>query len=563
MIALLSSLKAIVGNNHLLTTRSQTARFCKGFRFGEGPVLAVVRPGSLVEQWQVLKACHQAGVIMIPQAANTGLTGGSTPDGTDYDRPVVIINTMRMAKLHLIEEGRQVICLPGVSLFQLERALRPLAREPHSVIGSSCLGASVFGGVANNSGGALIRRGPAFTQLSLYARVNEGNEIELVNHLGIRLGDDPELMLARLEAGTFTPADIEHPSDRVASDPDYALHVRDIEAPTAARFNADPRRLYESSGSAGKVMIFAVRLDTFPKDAQSAVFYIGTNQPDELAQIRRHILSTFKALPVAGEYIHRDAFNIAETYGKDVFLAIEKLGTDRLPGLFALKAKIDALAERVGFLPKDPSDRLMQWASRWFPQHLPRRMLAYRDKYEHHLLLKVADSGILEARNYLQSLFPTAAGDFFECTSQEGAKAFLHRFAVAGAAVRYRAMHGQDVSDIVALDIALPRNELDWVEKLPKEIEGKLLHKLYYGHFFCHVFHQDYVVAQGEDPLAVEHEMWRLLDRRGAAYPAEHNVGHLYVAKPDLAAQYRALDPCNCFNPGVGKTSKLFCWGDE
>lgn len=563
MIALLSSLKAIVGNNHLLTTRAQTARFCKGFRFGEGPVLAVVRPGSLVEQWQVLKACHQAGVIIIPQAANTGLTGGSTPDGTDYDRPIVIINTMRMAKLHLIEEGRQVICLPGVSLFQLERALRPLAREPHSVIGSSCLGASVFGGVANNSGGALIRRGPAFTQLSLYARVNEGNEIELVNHLGIRLGDDPELMLARLEAGTFMPADVEHPADRVASDPDYALHVRDIEAPTAARFNADPRRLYESSGSAGKVMMFAVRLDTFPIDAKSAVFYIGTNQADELAQIRRHILSTFKTLPVAGEYIHRDAFNIAEIYGKDVFLAIEKLGTDRLPGLFALKAKIDALAERVGFLPKNPSDRLMQWASRWFPQHLPRRMLAYRDKYEHHLLLKVADDGIAQARTYLQSLFPTAEGDFFECTSQEGAKAFLHRFAVAGAAVRYRAMHGQDVSDIVALDTALPRNELHWVEKLPKEIESKLIHKLYYGHFFCYVFHQDYVVAKGEDPVAVEHGLWRLLDQRGAAYPAEHNVGHLYVAKPDLAAQYRALDPCNCFNPGIGKTSKLFCWGGE
>lgn len=553
-------LRAIVGDRHLLTTKAQTARFCKGFRFGEGPVLAVVRPGSLVEQWRVLKACHQAGVIVIPQAANTGLTGGSTPDGADYDRPVVIINTMRMTKLHLIEEGRQVICLPGVSLFQLERALRPLGREPHSVIGSSCLGASVFGGVANNSGGALIRRGPAFTQLSLYARVNEANEIELINHLGVRLGDDPEHMLARLEAGLFTRAEIEHPVGRAASDPDYVLHVRDIEASTAARFNADPRRLFESSGSAGKIMMFAVRLDTFPMDAQSTVFYIGTNQPDELTRIRRDILGHFKNLPVAGEYIHRDAFKIAEIYGKDVFLAIEKLGTDRLPGLFALKARVDALAERLGWLPKYPSDRLLQWASRWFPSHLPRRMTAYRDKYEHHLLLKMADEGIAEARTYLQGRFPSIAGDFFECTAKEGTKAFLHRFAVAGAAVRYRTMHHQHVSDIVALDIALRRNESQWVEQLPEELESKLLHKLYYGHFFCHVFHQDYVVVKGEDPLSVEHEMWRLLDQRGAEYPAEHNVGHLYTAKPDLAAHYRALDPCNCFNPGIGKTSKLSCW---
>jgi D-lactate dehydrogenase len=42
-------------------------------------VLAVVQPGTLVEQWRVLQACVEAGVIVIPQAANTGLTGGSTP----------------------------------------------------------------------------------------------------------------------------------------------------------------------------------------------------------------------------------------------------------------------------------------------------------------------------------------------------------------------------------------------------------------------------------------------------------------------------------------------------
>lgn len=558
---LLATLSSIVGPRYLLTSSARTARFRKGFRFGDGPVLAVVQPGSLVEQWRVLKACHQAGVIMIMQAANTGLTGGSTPDGADYDRPIVIINTMRMTTLHVIEEGRQVICLPGVTLFQLERSLRPLKREPHSVIGSSCLGASVFGGVANNSGGALLRRGPAFTQLSLYARVTEANEVELVNHLGVSLGDEPEALLARLEAGTFTNADIEHPSDRVASDPDYAAHVREIDATTPARFNADPRRLYESAGSAGKVMMFAVRLDTFPKEDQTAVFYIGTNDPNELEQIRRHILGTFKNLPVAGEYIHRDAFNIAERYGKDVFLAIEKLGTDRLPGLFAFKARVDALAERFGFLPKNLSDRVMQWASRWFPQHLPTRMLAYRDRFEHHLLLKMSEEGIAEARDYLKTLFPSSAGDYFECTPAEGAKAFLHRFAVAGAAIRYRTMHSAEVSDIVALDIALRRDEPHWVERLPEEINSKLLHKLYYGHFFCHVFHQDYVVAKGEDPIAVEHSMWALLDKRGAEYPAEHNVGHLYYAQPALQAQYKALDPCNCFNPGIGKTSKLFCWG--
>lgn len=56
--------------------------------------------------------------------------------------------------------------------------------------------------------------------------------------------------------------------------------------------------------------------------------------------------------------------------------------------------------------------------------------------------------------------------------------------------------------------------------------------------------------------MAIERRMWKLLDGRGAEYPAEHNVGHLYYAKPALRAHYQELDPCNCFNPGIGHTSK-------
>jgi hypothetical protein len=54
-----------------------------------------------------------------------------------------------------------------------------------------------------------------------------------------------------------------------------------------------------------------------------------------------------------------------------------------------------------------------------------------------------------------------------------------------------------------------------------------------------------------------------LLDKRGARYPAEHNVGHLYKAAPELIAHYKALDPCNCFNAGIGQTSKLANWREQ
>lgn len=541
----------------MLTGARSTRRYRQGYRYGDGALIAAVRPGSLVELWRVVRACVAADVSIIMQAANTGLTGGSTPDGGDYPGGVVVISTRRLAGIHLIDGGAQAVCLPGSTLYGLERVLRPLGREPHSVIGSSCLGASVLGGVCNNSGGSLVQRGPSFTECALFGRVTAAGELELINHLGIALGNDPEAILARVEAGDFAEGQIEHDPDRRASAASaYATHVRDIEAESPARFNADPRHLHEASGSAGKLIVFAVRLDTFAHESDTATFYIGTNDPMELTELRRTILGSFRHLPVSGEYIHRTAFDIAAIYGKDTVIAIERLGTDRLPALFAAKAWVDGLIGE-GF-----SDRLMQGASRLLGNPLPQRMRDYRDRYEHHLILKMAGDGIAEARALLADRFPSAQGDVFECTASEAAKAFLHRFAVAGAAVRYRAVHLKEVEDIVALDVALPRNAREWVEELPDEIEDAILHKLYYGHFFCHVFHQDYVVRKGVDCHALEAKMLALLDRRGAEYPAEHNVGHLYAAKPALADFYRSLDPRNQLNPGVGRTERARHWGE-
>lgn len=245
--AIVGDLQEIVGRTHVLTSPEATRRFRTGIRFGSGPVIAVVRPGSLVEQWRVLKACVAANKIVILQSANTGVTGGSTPDGDDYDRGVVIINTMRIEGLHLINDRTQVVCLPGTTLFHLEKALDKIGRAPHSVIGSSCIGASVFGGVCNNSGSALIHRGPAFTQLALFARLDEAGRLHLVNHLGIALGNDPETILRRVENGEFTPADIANDPSRVASDHDYADHVRDIDAATPSRRPCAARALSHAS----------------------------------------------------------------------------------------------------------------------------------------------------------------------------------------------------------------------------------------------------------------------------------------------------------------------------
>ena len=551
---LINQLNSVVGNRFVITSPYSMERFCKGYRSGGGKAIAVVCPGTLLEQWRVLELCVAANVIVIMQAANTGLTEGSAPSGV-YDRDVIVLSTNRMSKIQIIQNGKQIIAFPGATLYALEEKLKPLNRKPHSVIGSSCVGASIIGGVCNNSGGALIERGPSYTELSLTAKVNQDGVLELINHLGINLGNDPETILTRLEAGDFKKNDFEY-TESIASDKEYQNRVRDIDSEAPARFNADPTRLYEASGCAGKLSVFAVRVDTYPKNEREKVFYIGVKNPNVLTNLRRDMLSTFSTLPVSAEYMHSECYDISKKFGKDTLILIDKLGTERLPKLFSIKGWLDARLNSSKWFPANFIDRIMQLVGTTWKNVLPKRMEEFRNRFDHHLILKMRDGGIDEARRYIKDKFDGVNSDCFECGIREAEIASLHRFVAAGAAVRYMAINKGAVADIIALDIALKRNERNWFEKLPASIERAISHKLYYGHFFCHVFHQDYVVKKGYDPVKVKEQLLAFIQGRGAKYPAEHNVGNMYKADQELVNFYKKCDPTNSFNPGIGKMDK-------
>ena len=552
--------------NQVLTAEHQTRRYRKGIRVGGGAACAVVLPNTLLDMWRALEVCVAHDKIILVQAANTGLTGGSTPDGNDYDRDVVIISTLKLDKLILLgegeAEGEQVVAFAGSTLFRLEDKLKPLNRGPHSVIGSSCIGASVVGGVCNNSGGNLVNRGPAYTELSLYAEVTEAGELRLVNHLGLDLGATPEQVLNSLESGELGE-DTASKIDASASDREYQHRVRQVDADTPARFNADKRRLHEASGCAGKLAVFAVRLDTFAEPKQEKVFYVGTNKPEEFTELRKRILSEFQELPEMGEYMHRSYFDGADKYCKDTYIFINLLGSAFLPKLFTLKAWVDGLLGKVSFLPGNFADRCLQVLGKLWPNHLPRRMRDYRDRFEHHLMIKANDDSIAEVQTLLQDYYGSPSqsnaqrsGEWFPCTDKEGEAAQLHRFVAGGASARYAIVHSDEVEGLMPLDIALPRNTDNWHELLSQDVLDKLAAPFQLSHFLCMVFHWDFVVKKGVDIKALKQQILQELDALGAKYPAEHNVGHLYQAEPDLANFYQSLDPTNSFNAGVGKMSK-------
>ncbi|MBT7575330.1 MAG: D-lactate dehydrogenase [Flavobacteriaceae bacterium] len=551
--------KLITGNKYVITSKWGKEPFNKGWRYGGGDAVAVIKPGTLLEIWKVLQICVKHDIIVIMQAANTGLTGGSTPFGNDYDRQIVIINTLRVNSIQLINNGNQILALAGSSLYDLENKLKPLEKEPHSVIGSTSIGASIVGGVCNNSGGSLVHRGPAYTEFALYAKVNKDGKLELINELDINLGSNPEEILVNLENNNYTSSDIIK-SKKLGSDDKYSEIVRGIDENTAARFNADNRLLYSASGSAGKIAVFALRLDTYKAPKKSKVFYVGSNNQDDFWKIRREILRNFNELPRLGDYMHRDCYDAAKKYSKDTFIVIEKLGTNFLPSLFEFKRIVDIIAEKIKFLPEKFSDKLMQFLCNFWPNHLPKKMEAFRDQFEHHWIIEMTDDGINEAEIYFKDFFKDKKGDFFICNSNEGKKAMLHRYVSASAIGRYQALNKKNIGEMMSLDIAFPRNEKNWLETLPEYINDKLELKFYYGHLFCHVFHHNYILKKGVDAKKLKEELLEIYDRRGAEYPAEHNVGHEYKAIPLLVEFYKKLDPTNFFNPGIGQTSKLKNW---
>ena len=556
---IISEIKKISGSKYIITEDWRKQPYSKGWRYGKGNTFAVVKPGTLIEIWKILELCVKEDIIIIMQAANTGLTGGSTPYGDDYERPVIVLNTMRIDDIHIINDGKQIIGLTGSTLYNLEKKLKPYKREPHSIIGSTSIGASIIGGICNNAGGSLVQRGPSYTQMALYAKINKNGKLELVNELDINLGSSPEEILSNLQNKNYKKSDIKN-TGKLGSDDKYSEIIRKINEDTPSRFNSDSRLLYGASGSAGKLAVFAVRLDTYRSPKENKVFYVGTNDPNVFWKIRRDILSKFKTLPTLGDYLHRDCYDAAKKYSKDTFLVIERLGTTFLPTLFELKRRVDILAKKLKFFPDNFSDRLMQFLSNFWPNHLPKRMENFRDLYEHHWVIEMSDEGIMEAEKYFSEIFKNQDGDYFICNEFESKKASLHRFVSASAIGRYHILNSKNHGDMMSLDIAFPRNEKNWFEKLPKEIDELLEMKLYYGHLFCHVLHQNYIVKKGVDGDELKKKLLKIYDKRGAEYPAEHNVGHEYHAKPSLLNFYKQLDPTNRFNPGIGKTTKLKDW---
>ena len=169
-----------LGADAIVTERHELARYEKGWRYGQGMALVVVRPRRTEDVARVLAFASERGIRLLAQGANTGLVGASTPDASGE---MLVLSLERLTQpLEVDAVGRTVAAGGGVLLSQLNAAL-----EPHGLLFPIDLGAdpTIGGMVATNTGGTrLLRYGDVRQNLlGLEVVLADGTVLDLMTAL--------------------------------------------------------------------------------------------------------------------------------------------------------------------------------------------------------------------------------------------------------------------------------------------------------------------------------------------------------------------------------------------
>jgi FAD/FMN-containing dehydrogenase len=150
----LGRIKAIVGERGWVADSAALEPYLAETRgLFRGAAAVVVRPGSTEEAARVVRACADAGVAMVPQGGNTGLSGGAvSPAGS------VIISLARLNRIRDVDPLTYTMTVEaGCILADLQAAatqhdrLFPLSLAAEG----SC---QIGGNLATNAGGTAVLR---------------------------------------------------------------------------------------------------------------------------------------------------------------------------------------------------------------------------------------------------------------------------------------------------------------------------------------------------------------------------------------------------------------------
>ncbi len=177
---LAAELRRLLGDDAVLTEPDDLVRYQEGWRYGKGVALLAVRPSTPEQVAATLAACRAAGVAVVPQGANTGLVGASTPDASG--RMAVLSLERLNRRLEIDPVNRTARVDSGVLLSALNAAL-----AEHGLMFPIDLGAdpSLGGMIATNTGGTrLLKYGDVrHNLLGIEVALADGTVLEAMNQL--------------------------------------------------------------------------------------------------------------------------------------------------------------------------------------------------------------------------------------------------------------------------------------------------------------------------------------------------------------------------------------------
>ena len=149
-------LKALVGPAGFIEGDEETLPYRTSWRYGlVGRTPLVVRPASTAEVAEVVKVCAGAGVAIVPQGGNTGLTFAGQPHD---ELSEIVVSTGRMRKIREIDTANDTMTVEaGVILQEIQEAAANANRLFPLSLGAqgSC---QIGGNISTNAGGVQVLR---------------------------------------------------------------------------------------------------------------------------------------------------------------------------------------------------------------------------------------------------------------------------------------------------------------------------------------------------------------------------------------------------------------------
>lgn len=152
-VAALDALRGLLGPRGMLTEADRMASYETGARYDRGRALAVLRPASTAEVSAAMRICAEHGLTVVPQAGNTGLVAGSTPD--ESGRQVVLSVDRLTACFDPDADNRSLTLGAGLRLSEVNARLAADGLTFPIDLGADPM---IGGMIATNTGGARFLR---------------------------------------------------------------------------------------------------------------------------------------------------------------------------------------------------------------------------------------------------------------------------------------------------------------------------------------------------------------------------------------------------------------------